>query len=179
MAIPEACYRGLAYRAHHPGWAWNAESGEGARLHGGRFNPKGVAALYLSLRYETAWAEAQQAFPFKPQPMTLCAYEVDCERIVDLRDPSVCQQLGILPEQLSCAWEDLQSRSQTPPTHAIALRLMRAGSQGILVPSFAPGAPHQAINLVLWTWSRKFPHKVHCIDDHDRLQKPSTSVDVE
>ena len=179
VAIPEVSYCGLAYRAHHPGWAWDAESGEGARLHGGRFNPKGVAALYLSLRYEAAWAEAQQAFPFKPQPMTLCAYEVDCDRIVDLRDPSVCQQLGILPAQLACAWEDLLSRSLTPLTHDIAMRLMRAGSQGILVPSFAPGAPHQASNLVLWNWFRKSPNKVRCLDDHDRLQKPPTAADVE
>jgi len=174
VALPEVCFQGLAFRAHHPGWAWDAESGEGARQHGGRFNPRGMAALYLSLRFETAWAEAQQAFPFKPQPMTLCAYEVNCDRIVDLRDPHVQKQLEIRPELLACAWEDLQSRQQVPPTHAIAIRLQHAGSHGVLVPSFAPGAPTQASNLVLWKWSRDLPHKLRCIDDHDRLNKPST-----
>lgn len=173
MAIPEVCFQGLVYRAHHPGWAWAAESGEGARQHGGRFNPRGVSALYLSLRFETAWAEAQQAFPFKPQPMTLCAYEVDCDRIVDLRDMQVQKHLGISSEQLGCAWEDLMSRQQMPPTHSIAMRLLGAGCKGVLVPSFAPGAPQHAGNLVLWKWSRELPHKLRCIDDHDRLQKPS------
>jgi RES domain-containing protein len=38
------------------------------------------------LRFETAWLEAQQAFPFKAQPMTPCAYEVDCGDVLDLTD---------------------------------------------------------------------------------------------
>nr|WP_246535096.1 RES family NAD+ phosphorylase [Methylomonas paludis] len=40
---------------------------------GGRFNRPGCAALYLSLDPTTAWMEAQQGFPFKPQPLTLVA----------------------------------------------------------------------------------------------------------
>lgn len=62
---------GLVYRAHNPRWAFAPNSGEGAALTGGRFNPPGVLALYTSLRFEIAWLEAQQAFPFKAQPMTM------------------------------------------------------------------------------------------------------------
>ena len=169
MAIPERRYRGLAFRAHDPGWAWTPESGEGARLHGGRFNEKGFPALYLSLRYETAWAEAQQSFPFKPQPLTLCAYDVDCDRIVDLREPATCATAGISPADLGCAWEALLARSVTPPTHELAKHLVRQGVAGILVPSFAPGAPAAAANLVLWSWARNRPNQVRCIDDLKRL----------
>ena len=78
---------GFAYRAHHPRWSFAPASGEGAARHGGRFNPVGMAALYTARRMETAWLEAQQAFPFKAQPLTLCAYEVDCADVVDLTDP--------------------------------------------------------------------------------------------
>jgi len=171
VAIPETRYQGLAFRAHDPGWAHAPESGEGARRHGGRFNPRGVQALYLSLRYEVAWAEAQQGFPFKPQPLTLCAYEVDCQRIVDLRQPSVRRAVGIDQAALACGWEDLLGRSITPPTHALAGRLIEAGIAGILVTSFAPAAPAEATNLVLWKWGPNRPHRVRLIDDRDRLGK--------
>lgn len=176
MAIPELRYRGQAFRAHDPGWAWSPESGEGARLHGGRFNAKGVPALYLSLRYETAWAEAQQSFPFKPQPLTLCAYDVDCDRIADLRDPATCDASAISPADLGCAWEALLARSITPPTHELAKRLMSQGVAGILVSSFAPGAPAAAANLVLWSWTRNRPNQVRCIDDLNQLDgiRPSS-----
>src|SRR5208283_3004562 len=62
--------QGLVYRAHNPRWAFSPTSGEGAARHGGRFNPVGVPALYMSRRMETAWLEAQQGFAFKAQPLT-------------------------------------------------------------------------------------------------------------
>ncbi len=74
------------YRAHNPRWAWAPDSGNGAAAVGGRCNPVGMPALYTSFRFQTAWLEAQQAFMFKPQPLTLCAYEVDCEDVLDLTD---------------------------------------------------------------------------------------------
>ena len=63
-------FRGLAYRAHNPRWSWAPTSGEGARLHGGRFNPKGVPALYLSLNTSTAILEATQGFASRFPPLT-------------------------------------------------------------------------------------------------------------
>jgi RES domain-containing protein len=51
-------------------WAFDPLSGEGAKRHGGRFNRPNTLALYTSLDYTTAWMEAQQSFPFKPQPLT-------------------------------------------------------------------------------------------------------------
>jgi RES domain-containing protein len=62
------------FRAHHPRWAWDPQSGEGAKLYGGHFNHIGQPALYTSSRLETAWLEAQQGFAFKGQPMTMCTY---------------------------------------------------------------------------------------------------------
>ncbi|MFO1039892.1 MAG: RES domain-containing protein [Geminicoccaceae bacterium] len=161
--------QGLVYRAHHPGWAWAPESGRGAELFGGRFNCKGVAALYTSMSLQGAWSEAQQAFPFKAQPMTLCAYEVDCEDILDLRG------VPELQSDLACAWEAMALRGETPPSWTLADRLIAAGKAGILVPSFAKGAETQPGNAVFWRWGPEPPHRVRVVDDHGRLPRDALS----
>ena len=102
------------YRAHNPRWAWAPDSGEGAAATGGRFNPVGVPALYTAVRFETAWLEAQQAFSFKAQPLTLCGYEVDCDDTLDLTDPAVLAGRGIRPDDLACPWKDLATRGVRP-----------------------------------------------------------------
>lgn len=162
-------FRGTTYRAHHPRWAFRPDSGEGAALHGGRFNPPGRPTLYASLRVETAWLEAQQAFPFKAQPMTICAYEVDCEDMADLTDDDVLASLAIAREDLSCAWEDQSGLGMTPPSWRIADRLIASGAAGMLVNSFAPGAGPGDVNAIFWSWEAEPPHRVRTIDDHGRL----------
>jgi RES domain-containing protein len=162
------------FRAHHPRWAFAPHSGEGAARHGGRFNPQGMPALYTSRRVETAWLEAQQGFPFKPQPMTICAYEVDCEDILDLTNPAELARLAIASADLSAPWEDLASRGEPPPTWTMAQRLS-AEVAGIIVPSFAPGASGADVNVVFWRWSDRVPHLVRVIDDWERLPKNESS----
>lgn len=166
---------GEVYRAHHPRWAHRPASGEGAALHGGRFNPRGIPALYTSRRLETAWLEAQQAFPFKAQPMTICAYAVDCEGVVDLTLPGERARLAVAPDDLACAWEDLASRGREPPSWALARRLIAEGAAGIVVPSYAPGAGSRDLNAVFWRWSGEPPHQVRVIDDWGRLPRDDAS----
>lgn len=161
--------QGLVYRAHHPRWAFSPISGEGAARHGGRFNPPGMPALYTSRRMQTAWLEAQQAFPFKAQPLTLCAYEVDCADVADLTDPAERAALGISAGALSCAWEDLASRRQPVPSWDLAARLRAQGIAAIIVPSFAAAATADDQNVVFWHWSGTPPYRVTVIDDEDRL----------
>lgn len=157
------------YRAHNPRWSFDPLSGAGAARHGGRFNPVGMPALYTSRRMETAWLEAQQGFPFKAQPATLVAYDVDCEDVADLTDPGVRAGLGIAAGDLGCAWEDMASRGLEPPTWALARRLTEAGMAAVLVPSFAPGADADDTNVVFWRWSDTPPHRVLPVDDFGRL----------
>ncbi|MBK5940621.1 RES family NAD+ phosphorylase [Halochromatium roseum] len=173
-------FDGLAYRAHHPRWAYLPTSGEGAERHGGRFNRKGQSALYTSLDLTTAWLEAQQGFPFKAQPMTLVAYQVHCERIADLTHLGRLASASIDPADLGCPWEDLASRGLQPATWRITDALLTADFQGALVPSFAPAlnpAPTEAPrrNLVLWTWASAAPCSVQVIDDFGRLPKDAAS----
>ena len=58
-----------------------------------------------------------------------------------------------------------------------------AGYVGMRVPSFAPGAGADDVNLVLWRWSDRRPSRVALIDDEGRLpmarQKPNESRSTE
>lgn len=175
MKPPFRRFVGRCYRAHHPRWSFAPESGDGAKRHGGRFNPPGVAALYMSLSVKTAWLEAQQGFVFKAQPLTLCAYEVDCVDMINLADEETRAAADAPLADLACPWEDLADRRTTPPSWAIAERLRKAGCAGIMVPSFASSARESDFNLVFWRWSREPPHLLRVIDDEDRLPKNDAS----
>lgn len=173
--IPVFRFTGIVYRAHHPKWAFEPLSGDGAKRFGGRFNRPGIPTLYTSLDPTTAWMEAQQGFPFKPQPMTLLAYEVDCANIVNLQDPDILALLGCSPVDLTCAWEDLASLNHEPPTWKLADQLRELNSSGIQCRSFAPGCTEQSFNLVLWEWSDSLSDIVRVIDDFGRLPKSKDS----
>ena len=166
---------GFVYRAHNPRWAFAPDSGQGAASAGGRFNPVGMPALYTTLRFETAWLEAQQAFPFKAQPMTLCAYDVDCEDVLDLTDVNTLTEHGITPEDLACPWKDLSTRGIRPPSWQITERLFAANTAGIMVRSFATGAVASDVNVVFWDWAPDPPHQVRVIDDDRRLPRDVSS----
>ncbi len=175
--MPKSIFKGIAYRAHHPKWSFNPESGDGAKIHGGRFNRLGQSALYLSLDPTTAWMEAQQGFPFKPQPMILVAYEIICADIVDLTDVSILAKLGISVLELGCAWEDLASQKIDPPSWTLVDKLMALQVSGILVPSFASGCGDENRNLVLWNGSDFQANVIRAIDDFGRLPKSGLSWD--
>jgi RES domain-containing protein len=166
---------GFVYRAHNPRWAFTPASGVGAASTGGRFNPVGMRALYTSLRFETAWLEAQQAFPFKAQPMTLCAYDVDCEDLLDLTDMTTLVANKINPVDLACPWKDLSTRGIKPPSWETTERLIAAGAAGVVVPSYAKGAVAADRNVVFWDWAPNPPHQVRVIDDDQRLPLDASS----
>ena len=174
--------RTTAWRAHHPRWAYDPTSGRGAALYGGRFNPKGQPALYLSLRPQTAWLEAQQAFPFKAQPMTLCAYEIDYADILDLATDNA-EALQLLTaagrfskRDIASPWEKLALENREPPTWAIARHAIANGYADALFPSQAFGARPDDINIVLWgSTGDQPPHRLVVIDDFDRLPKNDLS----
>jgi RES domain-containing protein len=124
---------------------------------------------------ETAWCEAQQGFAFKAQPLTVCAYEVDCEDVADLTDPATVAKLGVSISDLSCPWEDLASRKLMPPSWELARDLIARGTAAIIVPSFAPGATSADRNIVFWRWSATLPHRLVVIDDETRLPRDDKS----
>ena len=150
-------------------WALDPVSGEGARARGGRFNRPGIAALYTSMSPETAWLEAQQGFAFKAQPVTICAYGVDCDGVLDLTSDAERVAAGTSLAELGSAWEDFATTGKPVPTWLLADRLIDRGCAGIIVPSFAARATARDAKLVFWKWAAVLPHKVVVIDDERRL----------
>ena len=111
----------------------------GAHLTGGRWNPVGVPALYLSADYNTAIAEMHQDLV---RPGTLVAFDVEAAAIADLT--------GADPAITECAWRDIYGvQNGVPPTWTIAQSLIDAGVDGALVPS---AVARGGRNLVLWRW---------------------------
>lgn len=166
-------FAGICYRAHDPRWSFKPTSGAGAALRGARFNPKGVPALYMSLGIIGAVKEANQGFAHRIDPCVLCAYDVDCRDITDLRTEAGRTAAKVRLDDMSCAWMDFLARGERPPSWAIHDRL-KLESAGILVPSFAPGAGADDHNLVLWRWGES-PHRVEVIDPDNRLPRSQAS----
>lgn len=168
-------FQGTCYRAHDPKWAFSPLSGDGAKTHGGRFNPKGVPALYLALTIDGMIVEMTHGFAHRLDPLTICSYQVDVDDVVDLRDDDGRKANGVVLADLGCAWADDVANRRYPASWRIADRLIARGRAGVLVPSFARGAKPDMTNLVLWKWGPALPHHVEVHDPSGRLPKDQMS----
>lgn len=166
---------GRCYRAHDPAWSFTPLSGAGAAATGGRFNRKGEPTLYLSLDVMTSFGECTQGFTNRLQPLTMCEYDVDCEGIADLRDDAARAAHGVTRDELACSWLTFQLAGKAAPSWLAIDRLKAAGQNGILVPSFVPGATEANSNLVLWRWGPDLPNKIDVFDPTGRLPKNQIS----
>lgn len=167
---PVSSYRGKLYRALNPVYAREPLSGRGAALYGGRFNPKGMPALYASLAVLTALREANQVGNL--QPTTLVAYEAEIDQVFDSRDAAALAGHGLGAEALADpAWRDRMQAEGEAPTQGFARRLIAIGHHGLLVRSFARGAGPDDLNLVLWRWGPSAPARLDLIDDEGRLSR--------
>lgn len=158
-------HSGTLYRSLNPLYARQPLSGEGAARFGGRFNPRGVAALYTALSVGTAIREANQVGDL--QPTTLVAYRATLTNLFDCRDPAALAVFDMTAERLADpAWREAMRKHGRCPTQDFALTLIAAGHPGLLVRSFARGAGPDDLNIVLWEWSDA---TLSLIDDEKRL----------
>lgn len=162
-------FQGLAYRAHDPRWSFKPLSGDGAAVHGGRFNPKGAPALYLALDPMTALKEAAQGFAHKFEPCVLCTYEIDCDDVVDLRGEKERRAAGVAMDDMASPWFAEAAAGREPASWRLARTLIARGAAGLLAPSFVRGATPADVNLVLWRWSAAVPNRVAVFDPSGRL----------
>ena len=163
-------YRGLLYRALNPIRAREPLSGEGARLHDGRFNSKGIPALYTAMSVMTAIREANQIGTL--QPTTLVSYEADITPIFDATDGDVLGGYDMTPADLATDdWRMRMRAEGKAPTQILAERLIADGYAGLQVPSFAKGATGEDLNMVLWVWGSMLPTKLVLIEDEGRLRQ--------
>lgn len=124
-------------------------SGEGARLHGGRWNPPGKAALYLGTDHATAIAEFYQGLA---KPGTLAPYRLNATAIADLTDRAGGPVDDTVALAMTAPWKAIAGiEGATPPSWTLTASLIETGAQGALVPSAQnPGGTA----LVLWRWHR-------------------------
>lgn len=122
-------------------------SGEGAALHGGRWNRVGQAALYLAHDPATAVAEFYQGLP---KPGTLAPYQLRANAIADFttghggpRDAAVAAAIEAEWKQIALIDGDM------PPSWALADAAIAAGAEGALAPSVQNAG---GVTLVLWRW---------------------------
>lgn len=163
-------YRDKLYRALNPVFARDPLSGRGAALFGGRFNPKGIPALYSSVSIMTALREANQVGSL--QPATLVAYEAEIDTLFDCRDESALQKMGLDASLLSNhGWREQMRLKGEATSQIFARRLIAAGYNGLLVRSFARGAGLDDLNVVLWRWRSSAPSRLVLIDDENRLSR--------
>ena len=144
MAIDSAIFTGRTFRVVPPRWAHAPLSGEGARLHGGRFNPPGMPAFYSSLDPHTAYAEYTQAL--YDRPGLLCSFDIKGARVLDLSGADGLTAAGLAPDDLQKRWF---GRSDAP-TQLAAARLIAEGIDGLIYASHQHGAGR---NIVLWRWN--------------------------
>ena len=163
------------YRGHDPRWSFSPLSGEGAKVHGGRFNPPGVDALYLASTILGAIAEMGHGFAHRlVPPMTIVSYEVDVDDIVDLTMDQGRRAANVDLADMACAWRLDLVNGREPASWRIAERLGQT-APGILVPSFARDASQDMHNLVLWKWGPDLPYRVSAYDPSGRLPKNQLS----
>lgn len=149
-------------------YARNSLSGEGAKRFGGRFNARGVAALYTSLSPLTAIRESNQIGNL--QPTTLVAFDADIEHVFDARASESLDGYGMTLAELAFdGWRENMLKGGMARTQSFANQLIEDGMSGLLVRSFARGATEQEANLVLFKWGEHAPARLSIIDDESRL----------
>jgi RES domain-containing protein len=118
-----------------------------------------MPALYMSEVFVTAVAEYEQDLGIRPG--TLCAYDVEGERIVDLADARTLETLGVDPAALRAPWKRIAFvEKRLPPTWPLAKRLLGERINGALVPSVQT----TGLNLVLWRWNVEGAASVVALD---------------
>ena len=168
MSIPTIKIKRRCWRMLAPKWAYRPLSGDGAALHGGRFNAPGTEALYISEDYITAISEYEQDLGIRPG--TLCAYDVEVSGVVDLNDPEVQAICAVNTAILSCAWKEIWLvQKQRPSTWKLAERLIAENYTGVRVPSMQNKS---GVNIVLWYWNDR-------VDCHISVLDPRTDLPID
>jgi RES domain-containing protein len=132
LEVEPARFEGPAYR--HLGPAYHPLSGEGARVHGGRWNPPdSFPVLYLATTLESVIAEfyrlAERAArpPEDLLPRHLRLYHVELQRVLDLSDEGNRLTIGVSSTEIRA--------ENTARCQAIGDAAHYAGFEAVLAPS--------------------------------------------
>ncbi len=149
LVVSARAWSGTVYRSSAVRYANERELlvGTGASLGGGRWNPKGVEAVYGSMTPETCLAETLSLSRYygldasELMPRVFAAITVSLSSVLDLTAGSVRQKLGVsLKRMLGEDWIKAQASGRVPMTQAIGRSAAATGYEGLIVFSAAePG----------------------------------------
>jgi RES domain-containing protein len=129
-------------------------SGDGASQFGGRWNRRGIRAIYLSLDLMTAVKESYQAFlesgfnSSSIRPRVMAGAELNVRSLLDLTDAKIRKVLGFTLVDLTGEdWHAIQDEGEESWTQAISRGAKLAGFEGLIVPS---ARNHRGKNVVLF-----------------------------
>lgn len=131
-SVQPVSFRGPAYRQQAP--RFDPSSAEGARINGGRFNPPdSFPVLYLCLTRACAVAELERLGQRNIiglegfLPRVLYEYDVSLERVLDLTNPAVLDDIGVRPPILTADdWSLCQTIGEA--AHAAGFQAIRSPS---------------------------------------------------
>jgi RES domain-containing protein len=154
---PLTSFIGQGFR--HLGPRYDPLSGEGARLHGGRFNPPGsFPVLYVCQSRPCAVAELKRLGERQAigvaglLPRVLYRYEIELERVLDLTDGEVRAQIGLGANVLTGSdWTLCQ---------ALGVAAHARGANGISSPSATGAGEVLAVFVQSIGHGRLEPHLV-------------------
>ncbi|WP_109578800.1 RES domain-containing protein [Aminobacter sp. AP02] len=158
------------WRAFVPRWAHMPVSGEGPARFGGRWNPVGAPALYAACELSTAWAEYNQGFV--QHPALIAQLELSYANLADLLDVTVQERLSVDPAIHRCEWRAVLDLGRTPEAHLLRQRLISAGFDGVVYPSYMSPGGHC---VALWRWNGEGQPTLRVIDPDERLPKTPAS----
>jgi RES domain-containing protein len=154
----------ILWRAYVPRWSHLPLSGEGAARFGGRWNPVGVPAIYAALELSTAWAEYNQGFV--QHPAVIAQLELTGARLVDATDPVALQAWHLDESIHATQWRSDLDRGAVPETHMAYRRLVDAGVDGLIYPSFMSRGGRC---VALWRWNGPGGPALSAVDPEGRL----------
>jgi RES domain-containing protein len=138
---------GTFYRAIDPSFREFAIAGSRSA---GRYSRAHEPTLYLSSSVDGV--EAAMIAHENAQTVAREIVEIDVQaaRVVDLRDSSALEAVGVDLADALAPWQDIAAAGGTPTSWAVRDRLLDVGANGVIDPSRKrPGLWH----LVLFRWN--------------------------
>lgn len=137
-------FHGAAFRSSGVKYANEGDllSGDGAARYGGRWNPRGVSAVYASLDPVTAVKESYHEFleygfaGATIRPRVFVGMKVDLECVLDLTQARIRRSLGYTVSDLVTEdWRAIQAAGEESWTQAIGRGAVAAGFEALVAPS--------------------------------------------
>ena len=138
---------GSFYRAVDPAYRDAALAGSRSA---GRYSPPEVPTLYLSSSPEGVAAAMIAHTDERTPGREVLQFNVEANRIVDLRDHEALKSAGISPADAAADWQRAVAAGGTPPSWKVREALQSLGANGLIDPS---RKRPQLWHLTLFNWN--------------------------